>query len=83
MKSYNVKLKDNALGAKIGDYIFDAANLKTGIVVKLDQEGNYDIIYVKFPNGFNNIEKRINTMYDALTCGRFHIIEREVYKEDE
>lgn len=57
-----MKLSWSALGAHVGDKIYDKRANKIGIVVKTGQSGNYDTLYVDF--GGKN-PRRIIPMDDA------------------
>ena len=43
-----MKLAWSALGAQVGDKIYDKRANKIGIVVKKGQSGNYDTLYIDF-----------------------------------
>lgn len=61
-------LKDIALFClDIGDEIIDTKNNQRGIIKKLGQIGNYNVIYVDFGKGL----RKIVPMHDSQTEGRY------------
>lgn len=59
-----------AVGAEVGDSIYDKFKDRIGTVVKTGQSGNYDLIYVDFNDGSKVL--KINPMDDAQRTGRFY-----------
>ena len=61
-------LKDIALfRLNIGDEIIDTKNNQKGIIKKLGQTGNYNIIYADFGKGL----RKIIPMHDSQTEGKY------------
>ena len=70
--SDNLKLDHWAVGAKVGDQIYDKFKDRIGEVVKTGQSGNYNLIYVDFNDGSKIL--KINPMDDAQRKGRFFLV---------
>lgn len=65
-------LASSAIGARVGDQIYDSSKDRFGEVVKEGQSGNYTILYVDFGDG--KLVK-INPIDDAQVRGRFFKVE--------
>lgn len=68
----NIKVRNNALLARIGNKIYDKAKHRIGDVVREGASGNYGLIYVDFHDGTNLL--KVNPMDDAQRRGRFFIV---------
>jgi ribosomal 30S subunit maturation factor RimM len=63
----------SALGAQVGDKVYDKRAKKVGVVVKKGQSGNYDTIYVNFGG---KSPRRIIPMDDAqIRQNYFKVVE--------